>query len=62
MQNKMQNLHLKLWNRFKGVEIEETKLSNIFDLETTLTPILIEMREHGIRVILVKLMDLKKNL
>jgi DNA polymerase I len=51
-------LTLKLWNRFK-VEIEKQNLSNIFNLETTLTPILIEMREHGIRVDLNKATDLK---
>jgi len=52
-------LTLKLWNRFK-VEIEKQNLSNIFELETTLTPILIEMREHGIRVDLSKADGLKK--
>jgi DNA polymerase I-like protein with 3'-5' exonuclease and polymerase domains len=53
-------LTLKLWNRFK-TEIQQQNLSNIFNLETTLTPILIEMREHGIRVDLEKADQLKKD-
>ena len=53
-------LTLKLWNRFK-IEIQQQNLTNIFNLETELTPILIEMREHGIRVDLSKADELKKN-
>ena len=53
-------LTLKLWNRFK-TEIQQQNLTNIFNLETQLTPILIEMREHGIRVDLEKADQLKKD-
>lgn len=53
-------LTLKLWNRFK-TEIQQQNLTNIFNLETELTPILIEMREHGIRVDLEKADQLKKD-
>jgi DNA polymerase I-like protein with 3'-5' exonuclease and polymerase domains len=53
-------LTLKLWNRFK-TEIQQQNLTNIFNLETELTPILIEMREHGIRVDLDKADQLKKD-
>jgi DNA polymerase I-like protein with 3'-5' exonuclease and polymerase domains len=52
-------LTLKLWNRFK-VEIQQQNLSNIFEMETSLTPILIEMREKGIRIDLEKAKELKK--
>jgi DNA polymerase I-like protein with 3'-5' exonuclease and polymerase domains len=53
-------LTLKLWNRFK-IEIQQQNLSNIFNLETELQPILIEMREHGIKVDVSKADSLKKN-
>jgi len=53
-------LTLKLWNRFK-TEIQQQNLTSIFNLETELTPILIEMREHGIRVDLEKADQLKKD-
>jgi len=53
-------LTLKLWNRFK-IEIQQQNLSNIFSLETELQPILIEMREHGIKVDVSKADSLKKN-
>ena len=53
-------LTLKLWNRFK-TEIQQQNLTSIFNLETELLPILIEMREHGIRVDLTKASQLKKD-
>ena len=53
-------LTLKLWNRFK-TEIQQQNLTSIFNLETELLPILIEMREHGIRVDLDKASQLKKD-
>jgi len=40
---------LKLWDRFK-VEIEQQDLWSIFHLETSLIPLMVEMRARGVRV------------
>ena len=52
-------LTLKLWRKFE-TEIRTQNLQSIFDMETRLLPILIEMREHGIRVDMEKADKMKK--
>jgi len=44
---------LKLWHRLK-IEISEQDLGAIFDLETGLIPLMLEMRKNGVRVDLDK--------
>jgi DNA polymerase I-like protein with 3'-5' exonuclease and polymerase domains len=51
-------LTLKLWRKFK-TEIKLNNLTSIFNLEIELLPILIEMREHGIRMDMEKAGKLK---
>jgi len=53
-------LTLKLWRKFQS-EIRTQNLQTIFDLETDLLPIMIEMREHGIRVDMEKAEKMKKS-
>jgi len=53
-------LTLKLWRKFE-TEIRLQNLTTIFNLETELLPILIEMREHGIRMDMEKAARLKKD-
>jgi len=43
------DLTLKLWNIFK-IEIQKQNLNDIFQLETDLLPLLIEMKWKGVRV------------
>ena len=43
------SLTLKLWNHFK-VELEKNELSSIFELETSIIPLMLEMRAKGVRV------------
>lgn len=52
-------LTLKLWRKFE-TEIKLQNLTSIFEMETKLLPILIEMREHGIRVDMAKAEVMKK--
>ena len=52
-------LTLKLWRKFE-TEIRLQNLSSIFEMETKLLPILIEMREHGIRMDMNKAEVMKK--
>ena len=40
---------LKLWQRFK-TEIEVQSLMTVFDLETALIPVMLDMREKGVKV------------
>jgi len=54
-------LTLKLWNYFKPTLVKENLLK-VWQLEMELLPILIRMRETGIRVDLSKAEDLKKTL
>jgi DNA polymerase I len=54
-------LTLKLWNYFKPTLVKENLLK-VWQLEMELLPILIQMREQGIRVDLSKAEDLKKTL
>lgn len=54
-------LTLKLWNYFKPTLVKENLL-NVWQLEMELLPILIQMRETGIRVDLSGAEELKKNL
>lgn len=52
-------LTLKLWRKFQ-TEIRTQNLQTIFDMETRLLPILIEMRDHGIRVDMERAEKMKK--
>ena len=54
-------LTLKLWNYFKPTLVKENLLK-VWQLEMELLPILIRMRETGIRVDIPKAKDLKKQL
>jgi len=54
-------LTLKLWNYFKPTLVKENLLK-VWQLEMELLPILIRMRETGIRVDISKAEDLKKQL
>ena len=42
-------LTLKLWQRFKQ-EIQTQSLTTVWELESNLLPVLIKMRQRGIRV------------
>ena len=44
---------LKLWERL-GIEISSQDLNHIFELETSLIPLMVDMRERGVRVDLDK--------
>ena len=52
-------LTLKLWERFK-TEIAKQELGHIFDLETSLIPVMLDMREKGVRVDLNKTYVIRK--
>ena len=54
-------LTLKLWHRFKA-EIQKQSINDVWDMEMELLPILINMRQRGIRVDEYKAAALKKNL
>ena len=54
-------LALKLWQRFK-VEIQNQSLGTIWDLESKLLPVLIKMRQRGIRVQVEKAEELQKEM
>ena len=47
--NKMHLPTLLLWQRFKQ-EIQQQSLTTVWDLESELLPILIKMRQRGVRV------------
>ena len=49
MQSKMLPLTLKLWQRFKS-EIQQQSINDVWEMEMELLPILIKMRQTGIRV------------
>jgi DNA polymerase I-like protein with 3'-5' exonuclease and polymerase domains len=59
MQNKMHLLHLKLWQYFK-TEILKQSLTDVFNLEMNLLPVLLDMRAVGVRVDLDGAESLKK--
>jgi len=42
-------LTLRLWNYFEG-ELQKNELMHIFELETSLIPLMLEMRSRGVRV------------
>jgi DNA polymerase I-like protein with 3'-5' exonuclease and polymerase domains len=52
---------LKLWNHLK-VEITKQELTHIFDLETRLFPVLLEMKKKGVRVNIDKAEQVKEQL
>ena len=54
-------LTLRLWNHFR-VELEQQSLMTVFDLETNLIPVLLDMREKGVRVDVDAAERTKKNL
>ena len=53
------SLTLKLWQRFKS-EIQQQSINDVWDMEMELLPILIKMRQTGIRVDEAKASLLKK--
>ncbi len=52
---------LKLWERL-SIEISRQELKDVFDLESRLIPIMLDMRERGVRVDLDKAEQAKKTL
>ena len=54
-------LTLLLWQRFKH-EIQQQSLSTIWELEKELLPVLIKMRQQGVRVQVEKAEELKKEM
>ena len=54
-------LTLRLWNQFR-VELEQQSLMTVFDLETDLIPVLLDMREKGVKVDVDKAEQTKKDL
>mgnify|MGYP000382495827 CR=1 FL=1 len=54
-------LTLRLWNFFEG-ELQKNELSHIFELETSLIPLMLEMRSRGVRVDLDQADRTKKEL
>jgi len=54
-------LTLRLWNHFEA-ELQKNELSSIFELETSLIPLMLEMRANGVRVDLDKAEGTKKEL
>jgi DNA polymerase I-like protein with 3'-5' exonuclease and polymerase domains len=54
-------LTLRLWNHFEG-ELQKNELTHIFELETSLIPLMLEMRSRGVRVDLDQADRTKKDL
>ena len=54
-------LTLKLWNRFKGL-LEEQNLWNVFELEMSVLPVVLDMKQRGVRVDVERAAILKKKL
>jgi len=54
-------LTLKLWQRFKN-EIAQQSLSTVWEMEQQLLPILIKMRQRGVRVQVEKAAELQKEM
>jgi DNA polymerase I-like protein with 3'-5' exonuclease and polymerase domains len=54
-------LTLRLWNHFE-TEIQRNELTHIFELETSLIPLMLEMRSRGVRVDLDQAERTKKEL
>ena len=54
-------LTLRLWNHLKGL-LDKEDLWHIFELESSITPLLVEMRSRGVRVDLDKAEDASKKL
>ena len=52
---------LKLWERL-SIEISRQELHDVFDLESRLIPLMLDMRERGVRVDLDKAEQAKKML
>ena len=52
---------LRLWNTLK-IELVRQELTSIFDLETELLPVLIDMKWKGVRIDLEKAHKIKKHL
>ena len=55
------SITLRLWNELRQ-QITKEECSNIFDLETRLTPLLLDMKTKGVRVDLVRAEQVKKEL
>ena len=54
-------LTLKLWNMMR-VDLEKQSLMDVFNLETSLIPVLLDMREKGVKVDISKAETAKKKL
>ena len=54
------SITLRLWNELRK-QITKEECSGIFDLETRLTPLLLDMKTKGVRVDLVRAEQVKKN-
>ena len=54
-------LTLKLWNQMR-IDLEQQSLMTIFDIETALIPVLLDMREKGVAVDLDKAEQAKAGL
>lgn len=54
-------LTLRLWSHLKGL-LDKEDLWHIFDLESSITPMLVEMRARGVRVDLDRAEEASKNL
>jgi DNA polymerase I-like protein with 3'-5' exonuclease and polymerase domains len=54
-------LTLKLWNMMR-VDLKKQSLMDVFDLETSLIPVLLDMREKGVKVDISKAETAKKKL
>jgi DNA polymerase I-like protein with 3'-5' exonuclease and polymerase domains len=55
------SITLRLWNELRK-QITKEECSGIFDLETRLTPLLLDMKTNGVRVDLVRAEQVKKEL
>ena len=54
-------LTLKLWNHFK-VELKQQSLMDVFNIETSLIPVMLDMREKGVKVDVDNAEQVKKTL
>lgn len=55
------SLTLRLWDHLKGL-LDKEDLGHVFELESSITPLLVEMRSRGVRVDLDKAEDASKKL
>lgn len=53
-------LTLKLWNHFK-IHLEDQNLWNVFELEMRVLPVILDMKQRGVRVDVERASILKRN-